>query len=186
MIGGSAGSFPVVCNILAQLEKDFSIPIVLCLHRLKHIREGFTDALALKSKLPIVEPVDKQNIKDGKIYLAPANYHMSIEIGKYFSMSTEELICYSRPSINLTMDAASFTYKEKVLGILLSGANQDGAIGMKQILKNGGDVLIQRPDECKIPTMPEAALSELPDAPTKSEKEIIDALNRLNFLKKQP
>ncbi len=114
VIGGSAGSFQVICNILANLPSDFKIPIVLCLHRLKHIREGFIEALAIKSKLPIVEPLDKQGLKKGMVYLAPSNYHLGVEIGHYFALSTEEMVNYSRPSINVTFDSFGFAYKEKL------------------------------------------------------------------------
>jgi two-component system, chemotaxis family, protein-glutamate methylesterase/glutaminase len=157
VIGGSAGSFQGVVKILAQLPKGFPLPIIMCLHRLKHVRNGFVEALSIKSIAQVTEPNDKENIKKGGVYLAPANYHMSIELGHYFALSTEEMINNSRPAIDITLGTSAFVFKEKLIGILLSGANRDGALGMKQIKDKGGLTIVQEPTECMIDTMPKAA-----------------------------
>jgi two-component system chemotaxis response regulator CheB len=159
VIGGSAGSFQGITRILAGLPEDFPLPVVLCLHRLKHVRNGFIEALSIKSIKPVVEPYDKESIKKGKVFLAPANYHLSIELGHTFGLSTEEMVNNSRPSIDITMETAAYVYKEKLIGILLSGANKDGAYGMKCIKDKGGLTVIQDPAECMIDTMPSAARS---------------------------
>ena len=122
VIGGSAGSFQGITKILSQVPADFQLPIIMCLHRLKHVRNGFIEALSIKSIKEVIEPYDKESIKKGNVYLAPANYHMSIELGHYFSLSTEEMVNNSRPSIDITMETAAYTYKNKLVGILLSGA----------------------------------------------------------------
>lgn len=158
VFGGSAGSFQVISKILANLPKDFELPIILCLHRLKHVRHGFVEALNIKSSITLDEPEDKEGIKKGKIYLAPANYHLSIELGNSFSLSTEEMVNNSRPSIDITLETAAYVYKNKLIGILLSGANRDGAMGMKKIKDKGGLTIVQEPSECMIDTMPAAAL----------------------------
>lgn len=157
VIGGSAGSFRVITKLLAQIPKDFPIPIILCLHRLKHVRSGFIEALELKSNLPIIEPFDKMHISSGNIYLAPANYHLTIELGNHFSLSTYDNVNHSRPSIDLTFNSAARIFRGKMLGILLSGANKDGALGMKTVKQNGGITIIQDPNLCQARTMPEAA-----------------------------
>jgi len=157
VIGGSAGSFQGITQILSSLPADFNLPIIMCLHRLKHVRNGFVEALSIKSIKPVVEPFDKEQIKRGKIYLAPANYHMSIELGNTFAMSTEEMFNNSRPAIDITLETAAYNYRDKLIGILLSGANKDGAIGMKRIKDRGGLTIIQDPAECMIDTMPTAA-----------------------------
>jgi len=87
VIGGSAGSFQVITKILSSLPKNFPLPVLLSLHRLKHVRSGFVEALSIKSTIPIVEPYDKETIKPGKGYLAPANYHMYVELGNKISLS---------------------------------------------------------------------------------------------------
>jgi two-component system chemotaxis response regulator CheB len=159
VIGGSAGSFQGMVKILAQLPKGFPLPIIMCLHRLKHVRNGFVEALSIKSVVQVTEPHDKENIKKGGVYLAPANYHMSIELGNHFALSTEEMINNSRPAIDITLATSAFVYKDKLIGILLSGANRDGAFGMKSIHEKGGLTIVQEPSECMIDTMPKAALA---------------------------
>ena len=159
VIGGSAGSFQGVVKILAQLPKGFPLPIIMCLHRLKHVRNGFVEALSIKSVVQVTEPNDKENIKKGSVYLAPANYHMSVELGNHFALSTEEMVNNSRPAIDITLGSCAFVYKEKLIGILLSGANKDGALGMKQIHERSGLTIVQEPEECMIDTMPKAALA---------------------------
>src|SRR5690606_25261254 len=140
-----------------QLPEDFELPIILCLHRLKHVRNGFVEALSLKSISPVVEPHDKESIKKKKIYLAPANYHLSLELGNTFALSTEPMVNNSRPAIDITLETAAYTFRNKIIGILLSGANKDGALGMKKIKDRGGMTIIQDPEECMIDTMPTAA-----------------------------
>ena len=156
----------------------------MCLHRLKHVRNGFIEALSIKSIKDVIEPYDKESIKKGKVYLAPANYHMSIELGHYFGLSTEEMVNNSRPSIDITMETAAYTYKNKLIGILLSGANKDGAIGMKKIKDNGGFTVVQNPDECMIDTMPNAALKITNIDYTLGIEEIINLLFEIHKMYK--
>jgi two-component system, chemotaxis family, protein-glutamate methylesterase/glutaminase len=159
VIGGSAGSFQGMVKILSQLPKGFPLPIIMCLHRLKHVRNGFVEALSLKSVVQVTEPYDKETIKKGGVYLAPANYHMSVELGNNFALSTEEMVNNSRPAIDITLGTCAFVFKEKLVGILLSGANRDGAAGMKSIHEKGGLTIVQDPAECMIDTMPKSALA---------------------------
>ena len=158
IIGGSAGSFQVVTKIISSLPKDFPLPIFLCLHRLKHVRSGFVEALSIKSGLPIKEPHDKEPIKPGNIYLAPANYHMYIELGNKLTLSTEESVNHSRPSIDLSFMSAAYNYKQKLIGIILSGANKDGAMGLKKVKDYGGVTIVQDPKQCQVPTMTTASM----------------------------
>ncbi len=157
VIGGSAGSFRVITKLLSQIPKDYPLPIILCLHRLKHIRSGFVEALELKSQMPIIEPYDKMHISGGNIYLAPANYHLTIELGNHIALSTFDNVNHSRPSIDLTLASAAKIFRHKMLGVLLSGANKDGALGMKMVKQNGGITIIQDPALSQARTMPEAA-----------------------------
>lgn len=159
VIGGSAGSFQGIVKILSNLPPNFPLPIIMCLHRLKHVRNGFVEALSIKSIAEITEPYDKENIKKGKVYLAPANYHLSVELGHYFSLSTEEMVNNSRPAIDITLGTCAYVYRDKLIGILLSGANKDGGMGMKHIKDRGGTTIVQDPSECMIDTMPKAAMN---------------------------
>lgn len=158
VIGGSAGSFQGIVKILSSLPDGFELPIILCLHRLKHVRNGFVEALSIKSVKPVEEPFDKENIRKGKVYLAPANYHLSVELGNTLSLSTEDMVNNSRPAIDITLETSAYVYRDKLIGILLSGANKDGALGMKSIKDKGGLTIVQEPQECMIDTMPTAAL----------------------------
>jgi len=180
VIGGSAGSFQGVAKILSQLPNGFPIPIIMCLHRLKHVRNGFVEALSIKSVRDVIEPYDKQHIKKEYVYLAPANYHMSIELGHHFSLSTEEMINNSRPAIDITLGSTGYVFKDKTIGILLSGANKDGALGMKQIHDKGGLTIVQDPKECMIDTMPSAALAVTEIDYVLKIEEIVSFLNELN------
>lgn len=158
IIGGSAGSFQVITRILTSLSPNYPLPVLLCLHRLKHVRSGFVEALSIKSGIPIIEPFDKEQIKPGKAFLAPANYHMYIELGNRVALSTEEPVNHSRPSIDLSFITAAQVYRNKLIGIILSGANKDGAYGLKRIKDLGGLAIVQDPNECQVKTMTEASL----------------------------
>lgn len=180
VIGGSAGSFQGIVKILSNLPQDFSLPIIMCLHRLKHVRNGFVEALSIKSIMEVTEPYDKEQIKKGKVYLAPANYHLCIELGNYFSLSTEEMINNSRPAIDITLGTAAYVYRDKLIGILLSGANRDGGMGMKYIKDRGGLTVVQDPQECMIDTMPNAALSATTIDHVLKTDDIVEFFKELN------
>ena len=185
VIGGSAGSFQGITRILQALPSDFDLPIIMALHRLKHVRNGFEEALSIKSVKPVTEPFDKEQIKRGKVYLAPANYHMSVELGNTFALSTEEMVNNSRPSIDITLETAAYVYSTKLVGILLSGANRDGAWGMKKIKDRGGLTIVQEPSECMIDTMPTSALKITPIDHILKIDQIIEFLNELHKHTKQ-
>ena len=185
VIGGSAGSFQGITRILQALPSDFDLPIIMALHRLKHVRNGFEEALSIKSVKPVTEPFDKEQIKRGKVYLAPANYHMSVELGNTFALSTEEMVNNSRPSIDITLETAAYVYSTKLVGILLSGANRDGAYGMKKIKDRGGLTIVQEPSECMIDTMPASALKITPIDHILKIDQIIEFLNELHKHTKQ-
>jgi len=180
VIGGSAGSFQGITKILSGISENFPLPIIMCLHRLKHVRNGFIEALSIKSVKPVIEPFDKEGIKKGKVYLAPANYHMYIELGHTFGLSTESMVNNSRPSIDITLESSANAYKQRLIGILLSGANKDGAIGMKAIKERGGLTIVQEPKECMIDTMPVAAMKITEIDYTLTIENIIKFLNELS------
>lgn len=117
VIGGSAGSFQVLCNILNKIPQDFSLPIIICCHQLKHLRSGFIEALSLKSIKSIEEPEDKTSIKKGKIYLAQANYHMSMELGYTISLSTEEMVNNSDRPLILPLKRLLMFIKKNLLAL---------------------------------------------------------------------
>ncbi|HEY4787613.1 MAG TPA: chemotaxis protein CheB [Bacteroidales bacterium] len=180
VIGGSAGSFQVLTRILSALPKTYPIPVLLSMHRLKHIRSGFLEALAIKSNLPVVEPFDKEQIKPGRAYLAPANYHMFIELGNRIALSTEEPVHHSRPSIDLSFITAAQAFRDKMVGIILSGANSDGAYGLQKVKENNGITIVQDPNECQVRTMTEAAMKLTRVDHVFTTDQIINFLLKLN------
>jgi two-component system, chemotaxis family, protein-glutamate methylesterase/glutaminase len=181
VIGGSAGSFKPVCNILKSLPPTFNASIILCLHRLKNVNHGFAEALSTYSNHPIIEPFDKQPVEKGFIYLAPSNYHLYVGSDLTFNLSTESMVNFSRPSIDLTYYTVGNVFKTKSTGIILSGANRDGVKGIQHVFFNGGITIAQHPQECQAPTMPEGAIDLKCIHHILSENEIINYI--LSILK---
>lgn len=179
VIGGSAGSFALVLKMLSKLKPDFHLPIIICMHRLKHIRSGLLESLNVKSTLPVIEPMDKEKIEGGKVYLAPSNYHMFIEFDGTVSLSIEEMNNHSRPSIDYTLSSAGMAYRDKCLGIILTGANKDGAKGLKDISDKKGFTIVQDPKTAEVDTMPRAALKLVKPDLILSPEGITDYLNKL-------
>ncbi|PID88269.1 MAG: chemotaxis protein CheB [Bacteroidia bacterium] len=176
VIGGSAGSFNVVLNILSNLPKDYPFPVILVLHRLKHIKNSFVDAISLKTLLPVCEPYDKQSVTPGQIYIAPANYHLYIEPDQTFALSVEDPVNYSRPAIDITFSSAGCVWQEKCVAVLLSGANADGALGLKTVKSCGGTILVQSPQEAIVNVMPTAGIKEAKPEKIFTTPQIIDYL----------
>ncbi len=177
VIGGSAGSFSVITRMLSKINPDVDVPIILCLHRLKHVRSGLVESLNFKSSIPVVEPYDKEKIEAGKVYLAPSNYHLFVEYDNTFSLSVEDVNNHSRPSIDYTLSSAASAYRDKLVGIILTGANKDGAKGLKSIADKKGYTIVQDPATCDIDTMPKAAMKIMEPDRIMTPDEIINFLN---------
>lgn len=158
VIGGSAGSIPVIIKLLNALPANFQTPLIVCLHRTKNESAGMLHVFSQNCKLKIIEPDDKEELRNGGIYLAPSNYHLLIEKDRTINLSTDIPVNYSRPCIDLTFETASVAFKKNLTGILLTGANSDGALGMQAIYKNGGMTIVQDPAQCAAAAMPLAAL----------------------------
>ncbi|MBQ2322600.1 MAG: chemotaxis protein CheB [Bacteroidales bacterium] len=179
VIGGSAGSYAVVSKIVAALPPDFPLPVIICMHRLKHVRAGFVEALNDKSQLNVIEPYDKQPVERGNVYVAPANYHLFVEYDATLSLSIEEPHLFCRPAIDHTLSSAAKTWRDKLIGIILTGANKDGAQGLKDIADRGGYTIVQDPATADVPTMPRAALRLLQPSATLPPQGIIDFLKSI-------
>lgn len=162
VIGGSAGSFPIMNILLTQIPKDFSPPIILCLHRLKNVRHGFAEALNLKTNIRVTEPQDKEPVQPNRIYLAPANYHLLIDYDHTFAFSAGETVHYSRPAIDVLFISAAAVFGDKITAVLLSGANNDGTDGMYAVHKKGGRTIVQDPTTCTVETMTASAIKNVP------------------------
>lgn len=177
IIGGSAGSYKVVMKIISSLPKNLNVPFFICLHRLRSARNGFTETMRSRTAFQIIEPIDREKIESNKIYIAPANYHMIILNNETIGLSVDEEINHSRPSIDLVFHSAAETYKKNLLGIILSGANHDGAFGMLKIKENGGTTIAQHPDECEISVMPLSCIENQGVCSIQSVDEIIQSIH---------
>jgi two-component system chemotaxis response regulator CheB len=150
-----------------------------CLHRLKHVRSGLVEGLNMKSGIPVVEPFDKDKLKAGVAMLVPSNYHLFVEFDHTVSLSTEEVYNHSRPSIDYAFSSAAYSFREKTLGILLTGANKDGAKGLKSIFDKKGHTIVQDPRTCDVDTMPQAALRLFEPNQVLAPDDIVKVLNGL-------
>jgi two-component system, chemotaxis family, protein-glutamate methylesterase/glutaminase len=160
VIGGSAGSIKVLKIILERLIINKQGAVLICLHRLQTDNStGLRDVLQYPTDTPVIEPKDREAIQGGNIYLAPPNVHLVVEPDLCFSLSTSPLVQYSRPSIDVLFMSAAEVFQENMAGILVTGANRDGAYGMKTIKKSGGKTVVQEPNDCFIDTMPKAAMA---------------------------
>jgi two-component system chemotaxis response regulator CheB len=159
VIGASWGGLNAVGEILAALPESFSCAVVVAQHRRAETRDGLASLLALRTRLPVVDVEDKNPIDPGRVYLAPPDYHLLIEPG-YFSLSVDERVHYARPSVDVLFESAADAYRERVIGVILTGANEDGAAGLARIKARGGVAVVQDPRTAERHEMPKAALAK--------------------------
>lgn len=157
LIGGSAGAFNCILSILQAIDRTIDIPIVVILHRLKNAESNFESILQLNTHYTVKEIEDKEPIQKGILYTVPSDYHVLLEEDRTISLDGSEAINYSRPSIDVVFESFSLVLKENCLGILLSGANGDGAKGLKLMAELNGKTIIQDCLEADFDTMPLAA-----------------------------
>jgi two-component system chemotaxis response regulator CheB len=161
VMGGSAGGMDALGRILTRLPKDFPLPIVIVLHVLGDQPSLLSEIMGAKTELRVKEVEEKEQIEAGTIYFASPGYHLLIERDQSFSLSTEAPVNFSRPSIDLLFETASDAFTTHLVGVLLSGANQDGAKGLQRIQEAGGLALVQDPASSQIRTMPDAGIAAL-------------------------
>lgn len=157
-IGCSMGGMSALQTIFEVLPKEFPVPIAVVQHRYRTSSEALPAFLRRHTKLEVLDTVDKQWIRPGTVYLAPANYHLLVERGE-LSLSVDEKVEYSRPSIDVLFESAADAYGPGVIGVVLTGANADGARGATRIKKRGGFVLAQDPRTAESPAMPQATIA---------------------------
>ena len=161
LIGGSAGSLEAILQILPKLTTEFSIPIVIILHRKTDNDNTLLELLTSRTQFNVREVEEKEVPENACLYIAPADYHILFEEDRSFSVDDSEKVNYSRPSIDVAFQSAASVYKDRLLGILLSGANNDGVMGLQSIKDNGGKIMIQDPFNAEMPVMPLAALDQV-------------------------
>jgi two-component system chemotaxis response regulator CheB len=159
VIGCSLGGMHALTTVLSSLSEGFCVPIAIVQHRHKASNEGLPSYFRRVTHLDVVDVEDKQWIKSGTVYLAPADYHLLVERGT-FSLSVDAAVGYSRPSIDVLFESAADAYRESVIGIVLTGANADGAQGALRIKRRGGMVIVQDPKTAEAPAMPQATIDQ--------------------------
>ncbi len=185
-IGASAGGMEAIKTILSKLPQNFSLPILIVQHIKASKSTNTVDYFKKYCKIQIKEAEGYMPILPGNAYFAPANYHLLVEKDHTLSLSVEEKINHSRPSIDVLFETAADVYGEGLIGVLLTGASSDGSEGILQIKKRGGLCIVQDPVTAYMDTMPKAALSIIKPDYILSIEKIANALihyNKLEYLR---
>ena len=179
VVGGSAGSSGPLRAILRTLTPEFPAPVVIVLHLHPSDRGVMADNLRRQVPLPVHEVLDKMPARPGRIYVAPADYHLLAERNGTFSLSLDAPVRDSRPSIDVFLHSAVSAWGPRLLAILLSGANEDGAAGLQAVLRGGGVALAQDPETADFPRMPAAAIARSGLRRGLRPEELADLLRRI-------
>jgi two-component system chemotaxis response regulator CheB len=158
-VGASWGGLNAVGTLLEGIPRELEQAIVVAQHRSAASRRGVLESL-LQSHTgrKVCEPGDKQPIEASHVYVAPADYHLLVDGGR-FALSLEARVQFARPSIDVLFESVAHAYRERAIGIVLTGANQDGAAGLAAIKRNGGVAVVQDPATATRRAMPEAAIA---------------------------
>jgi two-component system chemotaxis response regulator CheB len=157
VVGASLGGSEALALILSNLPRDFAAPIAIVQHRPPEPDATLASFLGRTSRLPVKEADDKEPIRPGCVYVAPADYHLLVEPGR-FSLCTSGHVRNARPSIDLLFHTAADAYGAATVGVVLTGANDDGAAGARHLKQRGGILVVQDPSTARARTLPEAAL----------------------------
>ena len=157
-IGASAGGVEVLSVLLSSLPASCRASFIIVIHIPRERPSLLPDVFGAKCALPVREAEDKEPVQPGTVYFAPPDYHLLLDRGPAFALSSDEPVHFSRPSIDVLFDSAADIYGERLLGLILTGANQDGAEGLAAIGRAGGRTVVQEPAGAAVPFLPEAAL----------------------------
>ena len=158
VMGASLGGLRALETVLAGLPQQFPLPVVIVQHRKTDAEETLVALLEQHCGLPVSEAEDKLEICPGQVYLAPGDYHLLVEDGS-FALSTEEPVHFARPSIDMLFESAAETCGRGVIGVVLTGTGNDGALGLARIKQRGGLTVVQEPESADSDGMPKAAVA---------------------------
>ncbi|SES45247.1 chemotaxis protein CheB [Rhizobium sp. NFR03] len=164
VIGASAGALEALTTILPALPGDFPVPIMLVVHIPGDKRSVLAELFQAKCRINVLEVEDKEPLAGGTAYFAPPNYHLLVETNGTLSLSSDEPVMFSRPAIDVLFESAADTFGSALVGIVLTGANHDGARGLRAISDVGGHAVVQDPATAFAAAMPEGAIARCPDA----------------------
>ncbi len=159
MLGVSSGGMTALSSILPVLSADFALPVVIVQHQHPHADDFLVRHLNEKCRLPVKQAEEKEIIEPAIMYLAPPNYHLLIEQDRTFSLSISARVKYARPSIDVLFETAADAFGASTIGIILTGANNDGSYGLKLIHDRGGLTIVQDPATAEAAEMPRAAIA---------------------------
>ncbi len=163
VVGSSWGGLAALTVLIRGLPPDFGAPLAVVQHRSRHADNLLASLLQDSTSLRVVDVEDKEPLEPGCIYIAPANYHLLVDVG-HFTLTTDPLVRFSRPSIDVTFMSAADAYPHSTIGVVLTGANDDGARGLSHIVARGGRAIVQDPAGAESSVMPEAARRAVPAA----------------------
>ena len=167
VVGASWGGLNAVSQIVADVPPDFPLPMTVIQHRSKESDRLLVQLLQDRTGLRVCDVEDKEPVAPGHVYVAPPDYHVLLDMGggePHFTLSVDPPVRYSRPSIDVTFVSAADAYGPRAIGVVLTGANEDGAMGLRRIVDRGGYAIVQDPRTAEIRTMPQAALAAVPSA----------------------
>ena len=176
VIGASAGGVETLSQILPALPADYPLPVMVVIHLPPDRRSVMTELFAQKCTIRVVEAEDKEPILPRTVYFAPPDYHLLVETDRRLSLSSEEPVLFSRPSIDILFETAAFAYGPALIGVVLTGASSDGANGLKAVAEAGGVTLVQAPELAIASAMPLAALASAPASSRLAPAAIADYL----------
>lgn len=171
-IGASAGAVQALLEILPALPADFPVPILIVVHVPPDRGNALVTLYQGRCKVAVKEAEDKEQAVGGTVYFAPSDYHLLVEADGALALSTDEAVNHSRPAIDVLFESAADAYGPELVGIVLTGANQDGAAGLRAVVEAGGIAIVEDPGQAQAPTMPAAALAACPTAHRRSLADI--------------
>ncbi|WP_050478307.1 chemotaxis protein CheB [Herbaspirillum rhizosphaerae] len=160
VIGASAGGVEALSTLLPALPRGAAAATFVVLHLPRERPSLLVDIFTPKCVQPVREAQDKEPVEAGTIYFAPPDYHLLIDQGPQLALSGDEPVNFSRPAIDVLFESAADQYGEGLLGIILTGANHDGAAGLQAVRRAGGMTIVQQPEDAQAPYMPELALQQ--------------------------
>ncbi len=179
VIGGSSGAIDALNVLLPALPAGLKAAVMVVLHLPRDRRSRLVDIFSHRCALPAQEAEDQQPLQPGQLYFAPPDYHLLVDQGPRLALSIDPPVLFSRPSIDVLFHSAADCYGAKLLGVLLSGANADGAEGLAAIHAAGGYAVVQAPATAAMPAMPVAAIARIPAAHVLAPTEIAALFARL-------
>lgn len=180
VIGASAGGIHAIKAIIMALPGNFHLPIIIVQHISPLSDNYWITLMDSLSALTVKEADEKEKIRKGTIYITPPNYHLLIERDETFSLSIDPKVNYARPSIDVLFESAADVYKDHLIGVILTGANSDGANGLRRIKEYGGLAIVQDPATAESASMPAAAIAATQVDYILPLEEIVDVLITLD------